>query len=150
MSNQQITEIKKNNIIYLFNHYITVIKDNEEYINSQQCATTTTDMIVLCKQAINQYDEFQRIDADNSKVNRWLGYIQGILITIGLVTIEGQRDFTRSYLTEHRSLLIESTDDDSTSANARFKQWETVTTADKHGLLSAAACLDGHSKPSHI
>lgn len=94
--------IKKKNLIFLFNHYISIIKDNEEYINSQVRTTNATDMIRLCNEAIELYDEFYLLDGDNSKVNRWLGYIQGILITINLTTIEDQRNFTRPYLTEHR------------------------------------------------
>lgn len=29
------------------------------------------------------------------KLNRWLGYIQGVLITFDLTTVEAERDFTR-------------------------------------------------------
>lgn len=29
------------------------------------------------------------------KLNRWLGYIQGVLIVWGLTTVEAERDFTR-------------------------------------------------------
>lgn len=98
-----IYDIKKTGIVFLFNHYISMMLENSEYINSQQRATTTTDMIKLCEEAIEKYDEFHELDHDNSKVNRWLGYIQGILISVGLVTIEDQRNFTRPYLTEHRN-----------------------------------------------
>ena len=29
------------------------------------------------------------------KLNRWLGYIQGVLISWGVTTVEAERDFTR-------------------------------------------------------
>lgn len=32
------------------------------------------------------------------KLNRWLGYLQGTLISLGLLTIEDERNFTRPYL----------------------------------------------------
>ncbi len=93
---------KKKNLIFLFKHYVDIIKDNEDYINSQVRTTSAVEMIRLCNEAVELYDEFYLLDGDNSKVNRWLGYIQGILITINLTTIEDQRNFTRPYLTEHR------------------------------------------------
>ena len=93
---------KKKNLIFLFEHYVDIIKDNEDYINSQVRTTSAVEMIRLCNEAVELYDEFYLLDGDNSKVNRWLGYIQGILITINLTTIEDQRNFTRPYLTEHR------------------------------------------------
>lgn len=101
--NNIIYNIKKSNTILLFQHYISLISTNCDYIDSQQQATNSVDMINLCNEAVFKYDEFHKLDGDNSKVNRWLGYIQGILISIDLVTIESERDFTRPYLTEHRS-----------------------------------------------
>lgn len=94
---------KKKNLVFLFKHYVDIIKDNEDYINSQVRTTSTVEMIRLCNEAVELYDDFYLLDGDNSKVNRWLGYIQGILITINLTTIEDQRNFTRPYLTEHRN-----------------------------------------------
>ena len=42
-------------------------------------------------------DEFhQRItDYPLLKLNRWLGYIQGVLIERGITTVEAERDWTR-------------------------------------------------------
>ncbi len=31
------------------------------------------------------------------KLNRWLGYIQGVLITLGITTVTAERDWTRPY-----------------------------------------------------
>lgn len=33
-----------------------------------------------------------------TKLNRWLGYIQGVLICSGQTTVEAERDWTRSLL----------------------------------------------------
>lgn len=59
--------IKKSNLVFLFEHYINIIKTNEEYVSSQQTATSATDMIKLCKEAIAKYDEFHTLDSDNFK-----------------------------------------------------------------------------------
>lgn len=120
-----IYNIKKSNMILLFQHYSSLISINSDYINSQQQATTSTDMINLCNEAIFKYDEFHKLDADNSKVNRWLGYIQGILISIGLVTIESERDLTRPYLTEHRTNVLDGQLIDTKKPIVQFfKEWE--------------------------
>lgn len=37
---------------------------------------------------------------DIGKANRWLGYVQGILIANGLTTVEVERNFTRPYFQE--------------------------------------------------
>ena len=99
-----VNDIKKRNIVFLFEHYIDIIENTSEYINTQQSATTADAMVALCKSAIAEYDTFHAIDDDNAKVNRWLGYIQGMLICIGLLTIEDERNFTRPYLTAHRAI----------------------------------------------
>lgn len=32
-----------------------------------------------------------------TKLNRWLGYIQGRVIALGLTTVQAERDFTRDF-----------------------------------------------------
>lgn len=39
-------------------------------------------------------------DYDGLKYHRWLGYIQGVLITKGYTTVNEERDFTRPYFTK--------------------------------------------------
>jgi hypothetical protein len=41
--------------------------------------------------------EFKALIRENpvNKLNRWLGYIQGVLIERGVTTVEAERDFTR-------------------------------------------------------
>lgn len=100
---ETVDDVKKRNLICLFEYYITVIENHATEINNQIEHTTSDELAKLCIEAIEKYDEFFRLDGDNSKVNRWLGYVQGVLITAGLLTVESERNFTRPRLTEHRS-----------------------------------------------
>lgn len=100
MSNDEIYKIKKENIVALFNHYIVVI----EYSNIHEYEADA--LITLCNTAIKDYDAMYNLDDDNSKVNRWLGYVQGTLIAKGITDIQKERDFTRPYLTKHRELIF--------------------------------------------
>ena len=38
---------------------------------------------------------------DGTKVHRWLGYMQGILISQGITTVKAEGDYTRSYFKEN-------------------------------------------------
>ena len=51
----------------------------------------------LARQAVSLADyAAQHLDAlDEAKANRWLGFVQGILIAGGLTTVQVERDFTR-------------------------------------------------------
>lgn len=37
------------------------------------------------------------------KLCRWLGFIQGVMIASGLITVDGERDFTRPIFKEHET-----------------------------------------------
>ena len=103
--NIMIDIIKKNNTIFLFDKYVNVIIENSLLIDTLCKHTNSDALVALCGEAIARYDEFQKLDGDNSKVNRWLGYIQGTLLGVGLSDIETERNYTRPYLTQHRHLV---------------------------------------------
>ncbi len=46
---------------------------------------------------IKEFSEAIEISLPLMKLNRWLGYIQGVLIERGLTTVDEERDFTRPY-----------------------------------------------------
>lgn len=94
--------IKKESIIYLFNYYKRIISCNRNTFILNYPQTDPEHLINLCQEAIDNYDKFFSLDKDNSKVNRWLGFIQGVLICNGITSVEKERDFTRPYLTKHR------------------------------------------------
>ena len=82
-----------------------MIELNRDCFTLTEVNTDPNHLINLCNEAILKYDEFYRLDNDNSKVNRWLGFVQGIIIFNGISTVDIERNFTRPYLTEHRSVV---------------------------------------------
>jgi hypothetical protein len=40
--------------------------------------------------------EIQKSEMSETKANRWLGYVQGCLTMYGLISVEEEREFTRS------------------------------------------------------
>ena len=100
-----IDMIKKDNTIFLFDNYANVILEHSLLIDTLCKHTNSDALVALCGEAVVRYDEFQKLDGDNSKVNRWLGYIQGTLLGVGLSDIETERNYTRPYLTQHRDLV---------------------------------------------
>lgn len=93
---------KKESLIYLFNYYKRIISCNRNNFVLDFPQTDPEHLLNLCQEAIDKYDEFYKLDQDNSKVNRWLGFIQGVLICNGITSVEKERNFTRPHLTKHR------------------------------------------------
>ena len=100
MKYKEIDVVKKDQLVMLFNHYHSLIDKVD--LNLEIELGDKEHLMNLCKDAVDKYDEFHKLDGDNSKVNRWLGFIQGVLIANGITTVNKERDFTRSYLTKHR------------------------------------------------
>jgi hypothetical protein len=42
-------------------------------------------------------NELKTVQFPKGKANRWLGFIQGIMIERGLLTVKEERDFTRPF-----------------------------------------------------
>lgn len=119
---ETIDDVKKRNLIWLFNYHISVIEKHTTVINRDVKHTSASELIILCNEAIEKYDEFFELDKDNAKVSRWLGYVQGVLITIGLLSVDSERNFTRARLTEHRNMIT----DESESFTVKFSEAETI------------------------
>ena len=107
MSNlENIDIIKKENTLKVIKDYISIIECGKNDIDVLLEHTSSKDLINLLHEALDKYDEFVELDNDNSKVNRWLGYVQGVLITVGYLTVQGERDYTRKYFTAHRDSVL--------------------------------------------
>lgn len=125
MKYKEIDVVKKDQLVMLFNHYHSLIDKVD--LNLEIELGDKEHLMNLCKDAVEKYDEFHKLDGDNSKVNRWLGFIQGVLIANGITTVNKERDFTRSYLTKHRE------DKSKNSNNYRFNNF-----LNKDGMKSLA------------
>lgn len=102
-------DTKKNNIVSVFHHYMDMINLQRDLINQNLSHTNASELLLLCEEALDKYDEFHALDGDNSKVNRWLGYIQGSLIAANITSVQKERDYTRPYLTAHRDEVKNAT-----------------------------------------
>lgn len=103
---EYINSIKKDNTLRVIREYMFIINWGKTDIDKRLEHTSSEDLLKLLNEAVERYDEFMDLDGDNSKINRWLGYVQGVLITVGYLTVQGERDFTRKYFTAHRDLMI--------------------------------------------
>ena len=108
---EAINSIKKENTLKVIMDYISIIECGKNEIDILLEHTSSKDLINLLHEALDKYDEFVDLDNDNSKVNRWLGYVQGVLITVGYLTVQGERDYTRKYFTAHRDSVLKGEGD---------------------------------------
>jgi len=46
-------------------------------------------------------NELREGKVTGEKAHRWLGFIQGLMVMNELITVSGEREFTRPYLTEN-------------------------------------------------
>lgn len=98
-------KIKHRAIVTLFRMYEKDIQNNAELIDKLGIEkTNSTHLLWLCDTAISSYHSFHQLDNDNSKVNRWMGFIQCVLIVCGVTTVDKERDRTRALLTAHRDI----------------------------------------------
>lgn len=108
---EAINNIKKENTLKVIRDYISIIECGKNDIDALLEHTSSRDLVTLLNEALDKYDEFMDLDNDNSKVNRWLGYVQGVLITVGYLTVQGERDYTRKYFTAHRDSVLKGKGD---------------------------------------
>ena len=101
-----INSIKKDNTLKVIRDYMFIIDWGKTDIDKLLKHTSSEDLIKLLNEAVEKYDDFMELDGDNSKINRWIGYVQGVLITVGYLTVQGERDYTREYFTAHRDGVL--------------------------------------------
>ena len=74
----------------LFARYQELIRQAGPQLAESVGAELASRTIGLCVYAQTHLHEIQE-----DKANRWLGFVQGVVISAGLATIDGERDFTR-------------------------------------------------------
>ena len=82
-------------LVILFQRYQKKINDNKEVIEKlnlpEKCSFQN--LHSLSNEAINNASKYP-----NDKLHRWLGFTQGVLSTIGIIEVDEEREFTRTYL----------------------------------------------------
>lgn len=52
--------------------------------------TTYEHLVFMCHEIMDMHDSL--------KANRWIGYVQGVLVTLGVTTVDKQRELVRKHL----------------------------------------------------
>lgn len=76
----------------LFQRYHQMANAQRETLEERLGKDLTDRTIALCRHAM---DDLQAPTISEDKANRWLGFVQGVLIAGGVASIEGERDHTR-------------------------------------------------------
>lgn len=79
-------------LIPLFKRYSNILAESFDASLPTHDKCTRLHLIELCTTAIFNI-EHQTMAY--GKLCRWLGFIQGVMCASGLITVEGERDFTR-------------------------------------------------------
>ena len=76
----------------LFKRYLEISTTQRLQMEMRVGSDLTQRTTALCQYAATH---LSTSDIGEDKANRWLGFVQGVLIAGGVLTIEGERDFTR-------------------------------------------------------
>ena len=93
----------KKAMVILFNRYIYILKKNPFDSDIDKCDSNS--LIALSREAI---EKIESLPLD--KLNRWLGFIQGVAILNGVLTVDGERDFSRPLFKNAYGSDVESID----------------------------------------
>lgn len=89
--------------LLMFERYYKLLIDLSFESNIDKCNSSS--LLRLTKVAIDKIDELP-ID----KLNRWLGFVQGVLVMNGIITVDGERDYSRPLFTKAYKRKIEPID----------------------------------------
>lgn len=84
---------RKEVMTILFDRYIDIISKNEQLFSGLQNRATASSLISLCSEASLNMDDYPF-----DKINRWLGFVQGVLCAVDIIDVDEERNFTRPLL----------------------------------------------------
>ena len=89
-----LTSKKEHEIIcQLFERYEALINIHSEKMQANSSECSALSLASLCAEAISN-----GMDYPFDKLNRWLGFIQGVLTMNSIITVADEREFTRPIL----------------------------------------------------
>jgi len=80
-------------LVILFKRYKAIVEANPDAFNGLQEKCQYNNLIGLCNEAIERGYNYP-----SDKMNRWLGFTQGVLATLNLIDVDEERNFTRPLL----------------------------------------------------
>lgn len=79
--------------VTLFSRYRAVIMDNREVLDGGPNECASDHLINLCNEVIEKHQKYPF-----DKLSRWMGFVQGVLASKGLVSVEEERNYSRPFL----------------------------------------------------
>ncbi len=77
----------------LFERYLAVIESNPGVLSKTHLRCDEHSLKGLCREAIDHTSKYPF-----DKLNRWIGFVQGVLACQGLIQVDQERNFTRPLL----------------------------------------------------
>jgi hypothetical protein len=77
----------------LFKRYAELAQTNAEKLDGLPAKCQSGALVSLCKEAIANGKDYPF-----DKMNRWLGFAQGVLATTGIIDVDSEREYTRPLL----------------------------------------------------
>lgn len=74
----------------LFDRYAGIAQDNREQLVNQIGVDLYNRVVRMCQYVPGQVEEMSE-----DKANRWLGFVQGMLVAAGVIDLDTERDWTR-------------------------------------------------------
>lgn len=80
-------------IAQLFQRYADMVSANTDKLDALPLRCQSKPLLALCNEAINNGTLYPF-----DKMNRWLGFVQGVLAVVGIIDVDQERDVTRPLL----------------------------------------------------
>lgn len=77
----------------LFERYLAIIEANPGVLSKTHLRCDEHSLKGLCREAIDHTSKYPF-----DKLNRWIGFVQGVLACQGLIQVDQERNFTRPLL----------------------------------------------------
>lgn len=80
-------------LVAIFNRYLEMILNNWDHLFTEFDKCDPSHLRDLCLEVIHDGQSYPF-----DKLNRWLGFIQGVLCSKGITSVDEEREFTRPLL----------------------------------------------------
>jgi len=77
-------------LVDLFFGYKMLIVENRDKLDAFNNDCNSDSLLSLCNEAINNAKDYPF-----DKMNRWLGFVQGVLVVAQVITVHEERSYTR-------------------------------------------------------
>lgn len=90
---QRLSDAEAVAAVALFTRYRAVIQANGDALREGPGECAATHLINLCDEVINNHQKYPF-----DKLSRWMGFVQGVLASKGLISVEEERNYSRPLL----------------------------------------------------